>query len=85
MAESESTNTTAQPRRLLRMPQVSERTGQGPSSIYEAIAAGKFPKPVKLGRRTSAWVEAEVDAWIAERIAERDATGDGEKIERGAA
>ena len=37
--------------------------------------AGKFPKRVKLseGRYAAAgWLESEIDAWIAERVAERD-------------
>lgn len=33
--------------------------------------AGKFPKRVKFGARVF-WVEAEIDEWIADRIAERD-------------
>ncbi len=34
--------------------------------------AGKFPKPVKGAAKANAWVEAEIDAFIAARIAERD-------------
>ncbi len=43
------------------------------SEVYRRIAAGTFPAPVKLspdGRRV-AWVRAEVDNWLAERIAQR--------------
>ena len=63
-------NTTAPPR-LLRLPQVIERTGLGRSSIYERVAAGTFPRAVELGA-SRAWLESEVDAWIAARIAARD-------------
>ena len=43
-------------------------------------AQGKFPQPVKLGdpedpRSAVAFVESEVEAWITERIAERDEKG----------
>ncbi|MBO2656243.1 AlpA family phage regulatory protein, partial [Shewanella algae] len=31
-----------------------------------------FPKPVKLGPRIVAWVGAEVEEWILERIEDRD-------------
>ena len=34
---------------------------------------GRFPKRVKIGEHASAWVAAEVGAWIATRIASRDA------------
>lgn len=60
---------------LLRLHQVRARTGLSRSEIYRRIAAGDFPKPIKLGERASAWAEHEVTAWIAARIAQRDANG----------
>jgi len=35
--------------------------------------AGQFPKPVRLGERRIAYVRAEVEAWIDEKIAARAA------------
>jgi predicted DNA-binding transcriptional regulator AlpA len=32
----------------------------------------KFPRPMKLGKATNAWLEDEIDNWISERLAERD-------------
>lgn len=29
-----------------------------------------FPKPIKVAGRTSAWIASEIDAWIANTIAE---------------
>jgi prophage regulatory protein len=43
------------------------------ATIYDHIAKGTFPKPVKIGERNSGWIEAEILAWQAERIAARDA------------
>ena len=60
------------PTALIRRKAVSDKTGLGRSAIYQRMAEGTFPKQVKLGRELVAWVESEVDAWIAERIAERD-------------
>lgn len=57
---------------LERLPQVRARTGLSRSEIYRRIAAGDFPKPIKLGARASAWVEREVTTWIESRIAARD-------------
>jgi prophage regulatory protein len=34
--------------------------------------ADEFPKPVSLSARRIAWVEQEVDDWLAERAAGRD-------------
>lgn len=53
------------PTRLLRLPEVSAKTGLPRSTIYRKAAEGTFPRIRKLGERTSAFVEAEVDAWIA--------------------
>ena len=63
--------------RTLRLPAVSEITGLPGSTIYERIAQGKFPKPVKLEGRAVGWIESEVAAWQAERNAERIARRDG--------
>jgi prophage regulatory protein len=58
---------------LLRLPDVLARTGLSRSSVYDKAAAGEFPQPIKIGERASAWIAAEVDAWIEERIrASRD-------------
>lgn len=57
---------------LIRMPEAKRRTGYGKAWIYKLIAQGRFPAPVKIGSRAVAFVESEVDEWIAERIAARD-------------
>ena len=63
--------------RLLRLEAVLKRTGMGRASLYKCIFEGCFPAPVKLKSkgRAVAWVEREVDAWVAKRIAERDQAG----------
>jgi prophage regulatory protein len=57
---------------LVRLPAVKAKTGLARTQIYAGIASGTFPKPVKLGKRAVAWLQAEIDAWIADRIAKRD-------------
>lgn len=54
---------------LVRLPDVQRMTGLGRSQIYALAKVERFPRPVKLSERCSAWVEGEVAAWIAERIA----------------
>lgn len=44
------------------------------STLYTLISAGKFPKPVKLGSHENsriAFIESEVDAFIAQAANER--------------
>jgi prophage regulatory protein len=40
------------------------------STLYRYISEG-FPRPIKIGRRATRFVAAEVEAWIAARAAER--------------
>ena len=63
------------PAKLLRLPEVIERCALGKTAIYARIRATPrtFPAPVPLGGGCVAWVEAEIEAWIAARVAERDA------------
>lgn len=64
---------TEQKLRLIRKPQVAEMTGLTLRGIDNRVAAGKFPKPVLLGdARTVGFVEAEIEQWMRDRIAERE-------------
>lgn len=56
---------------ILRLPAVLARTGLARATVYAHISRGSFPAPIKLGPRASGWVEAEVDGWVAARIAAR--------------
>lgn len=58
---------------ILRRKSVQARTGLSRSTIYLRVAQGTFPKPIPLGLRAVGWAEVEVDQWIADRIADRDA------------
>jgi prophage regulatory protein len=59
--------------RLLRKRAVLDKTGLSHAKLYVEIREGKFPRPVDLGPKSVAWVESEIDEWIAEHIARRDA------------
>ena len=63
-------NQAIQVRLIPLRPDVQSRTCLGKTRIYELIAAGDFPQPVRLGRRI-AFVEQEIDAWILQRMADR--------------
>ncbi len=53
--------------RLIRKPMVLDKTGLSNSTLYYFINEGTFPVPVKLGKRTVAWREEQVDKWIESR------------------
>jgi prophage regulatory protein len=53
---------------FLRLKEVMARVGLRLNTIYRYIAKGAFPRPRKFGR-SSFWVTAEVNDWIAQRTA----------------
>ena len=57
------------PLRVIRLPEVKQRTGLSRSSIYRLMAEASFPQSCKLGERIIAWVEADIEKWLAEKIA----------------
>ena len=61
--------TASQPKtaQLLSRQKVQSKTTLSRSSIYDMIAKGEFPKPVKISGRRVAWLEATIDAWIQSR------------------
>jgi len=61
-------DTTTRPS-LLRLEAVKARTCLSRSTIYAYMREGRFPQPVALTERCVALIEAEIDGWIADRIA----------------
>lgn len=64
--------------RLIRIKEVLTKTGLSRSALFKLVFDGEFPKPVKIGenspRGATAWVESEIDDWIANLVARRDAS-----------
>jgi prophage regulatory protein len=58
--------------KILPRPEVEQALGIPRSTLYDMIARGQFPRPIKVSRRRVGWVAAEVAAFQAKRIAERD-------------
>ena len=55
---------------IFRMPAVKAETGhKSHASIYTAIKAGLFTKPVPIGERSVGWPDYEVKAINSARIA----------------
>lgn len=55
---------------LIRLSEVQRRTGYSKAWIYRLISQKRFPQSVKIGTRSIAFIESEVDEWINQRIAE---------------
>ena len=61
-------------KKFIKLPTVMDLTGYRRTSIFDKVAEGSFPAPVKLGPRAVAWVSEEIEEWMDARIAERDST-----------
>ena len=69
-----SKNQQIENRRLIRRKEVQAKTGLGASSIYAMMKSGEFPQCLNLSERRVAWIESDIDKWIAERVANHRAT-----------
>lgn len=50
--------------RILRRPDVERMTGLPRSTLYDKVAKGEFPRPIKLGAKAVGWRESVVNDWI---------------------
>lgn len=55
--------------RHLRRRAVEDLTGLSRSTIYNMMAKGEFPRPVRLTERAVAWPESDIADWLAQRRA----------------
>jgi prophage regulatory protein len=53
--------------RILRRPEVEQRTGLSRSAIYAEMSKGRFPPAVQLTAKAVGWREGDVEGWIASR------------------
>jgi predicted DNA-binding transcriptional regulator AlpA len=64
---------------LLTVKDVVKFAQVGRSFVYQEVAAGRFPKPVKLGRSVR-WLKSEVLAWVQGKALNREAYTEGKEI-----
>lgn len=59
--------------RLIRFKEVLEISGiRSRTTLRQHEEIGAFPRRVPVGVRSVAWLESEVQAWVAARTADRD-------------
>lgn len=56
---------------LLRLKQIEEKTGLKRSQIYLYMKNGSFPRSIKIGPSSVAWLESEIDEWINVKLGNR--------------
>jgi len=55
--------------KIIRLPEVKNKTGLSRSSIYLRMSNAEFPKSISLGSRAVGWLYADIEQWLDERIA----------------
>jgi predicted DNA-binding transcriptional regulator AlpA len=61
---------------LLTKRAAAQKIGVHPEHMMRLARAGQFPKPIKLGdaeKSAVRFIEAEIDAWLQDRMARRSA------------
>jgi len=54
--------------KILRLPEVKDRTGLSRSTVYLRISESRFPTPITLGGRAVGWLESEIESWLEQQI-----------------
>lgn len=57
--------------KIIRLPEVIQRTGLSRSTIYLLVSKNNFPKHIPLGLRCVGWLESEINEWIDSRAISR--------------
>lgn len=57
--------------RIIRRTELQTKLRVGRSTIYGWMAAGLFPRPIKLGPKSVGWIEDEIDQWVLDRMGDR--------------
>jgi prophage regulatory protein len=65
--KSEVSVSETKERRILRDPEVQQRTKLSRVQRWRRVRSGTFPAPVQLGPNSIGWFEDEVEAWLAKR------------------
>lgn len=55
--------------KIIRLPEVKNKTGLSRSNIYLQMTKSTFPQSISLGQRAVGWLNADIESWLDERIA----------------
>ena len=58
--------------KLLKLYEVAELLNVCKSQVYNLVKQGYLPRPIKIGRRGSAWLQSDIDSWFKSKIEQRD-------------
>ena len=47
-------------------------TGLSATTLWRLTQRGEFPKPIRLSAGAVGWLDSEISAWLADRVAARE-------------
>jgi len=53
---------------FIRRKALEAKLGLSCSTIYAMMAADKFPRPIKIGRRAVGWRNTDIQAWVTSKV-----------------
>jgi prophage regulatory protein len=56
--------TAQSPDRILRLNMVLDRTGLSRATLYRKVAAGTFPRQIRIASRCMGWRESAINDWL---------------------
>ena len=59
--------------KIIKLQDVKKLTTLSSSSVYRLASKGRFPRPIKLSKRSSGWIEQEVLDYLDQCINQREA------------
>ena len=59
-------------KKVLKLWEVAELLNVSKAQVYNLVKQGSLPKQIKIGKRGSAWLVSEIDAWLQSRVDLRD-------------
>lgn len=68
-----------QANQLIRINELASHKGQrglipvSPATLWRWVKAGKFPEPIRLSDRVTAWEASKVNAWVESRASGKGA------------
>ena len=69
--------------KILKICEVIKLTRLSKTTIYNMAKEGRFPAPMKLGKRSSGFFQHEIDAWLQDCAKKRSSHYQGFKVKGG--
>jgi len=68
---------------FLRVRKVTEMVGFSKTTLYARVKDGSFPKPIRLGSHSVAFLESDVLNWMKSRLERGSTPGDRSVRDKG--